>query len=139
MNQVPVTCAVIFEDQKVLCALRSARMPQPGFWEFPGGKVEDNESFLECLLREIKEELTIDIEILWPLSPVVYSYTEDKVVKLFPFVCSWTVQEISLLEHQKIRWVGKEELLHLNWAPADLPIVIEVVENWGFIQKKLGN
>jgi len=139
MIQIPVTCAVIFEDQKVLCALRSAQMSQSGFWEFPGGKVEDNESFLECLLREIKEELSIDVQIHWPLSPAVFPYAEDKVVKLFPFVCSWIAQEISLLEHQEVRWVGKEELLHLNWAPADRPIVNEIVENWKFIQDKLGN
>ncbi|WP_057937532.1 (deoxy)nucleoside triphosphate pyrophosphohydrolase [Algoriphagus resistens] len=137
MEVVLVTCAVIFSDSKVLCAQRSDTMPLPGFWEFPGGKVEKGESPEACLIRELREELAIDVGIIGPLKPTEHSYAAGKKIRLLPFVCSWESGDISLLEHQAVKWLIKEELNSLGWAAADWPIVVDLIENWNNIQKEL--
>jgi 8-oxo-dGTP diphosphatase len=137
MDLISVTCALIFFDKKVLCALRSEVMQLPGLWEFPGGKIEEGESPESCLIREIWEELAISINIICPLTPNEHSYSEGKVIRLIPFVCSWERGDIILLEHQEIKWLKKEELKSLDWAPADMPIVNDLIANWNDIQKQL--
>ena len=65
---IEVTCALIVDDQnRLFAAQRSSKMSLPLKWEFPGGKVESGESFESCLLREIKEELNVEIEIITSL------------------------------------------------------------------------
>ncbi|REG78496.1 (deoxy)nucleoside triphosphate pyrophosphohydrolase [Algoriphagus antarcticus] len=137
MIVIPVTCALIFLDKKVLCAQRSETMSLPGLWEFPGGKIEEGESPADCLIREIKEELAISISLVGSLQPNEHSYTEGKVVRLIPFVCSWESGEITLLEHLDLQWLAREELKVVNWAPADIPIVDHLFVNWNNIQKQL--
>lgn len=137
MDVVLVTCAVIFSDCKVLCAQRSDTMPLPGFWEFPGGKIEKGESPEACLIREMREELAMDVSIIGPLRSTEHSYIAGKIIRLLPFVCSWESGEIYLLEHQAVKWLTKEELNSLSWAAADWPIVVDLIENWNNIQKEL--
>jgi 8-oxo-dGTP diphosphatase len=97
-------------------------MSQPLLWEFPGGKIEPNESETECLIREVKEELSIDIHPHLKLNPVTYTYP-DKTIILIPYICHFTSGDIHLLEHAKYEWVLPVSLLQYNWCPADLPIV----------------
>lgn len=127
---IPVTCAVIFFEGKILCAKRSEKMSQPGLWEFPGGKVEQDELAEDCLIREILEELNVSIRIVLSMSPSEFSYSQEKTIRLLPFLCTWESGMIRLLEHEEIRWLAKEELFSLNWAPADLPIVQELDRFW---------
>ncbi len=129
MNPIQVSCLILFHEGKILATQRSAAMDLPGCWEFPGGKVELGESPENCLLREIKEELSLEIRICGSLTPVVYSYP-TKVVRLIPFLATWKGVSLKLTEHAQSQWLGKEELLSLNWAPADLPIVQEVQSKW---------
>lgn len=135
MKSIPVTCAVIWVKGKILCAKRSATMSQPGLWEFPGGKVEQGELPEDCLIREILEELNISIRILIAMSPSQFSYSSEKTIRLLPFLCTWESGLIQLLEHEDVRWLTKEELFSVNWAPADLPIVQELDRFWGPVQK----
>jgi len=137
MEVVPVTCALIFSDGKVLCAKRSEVMILPGLWEFPGGKIEEGESAEACLIREIKEELAISISLIGSLQANEHSYSGEKMIRLIPFICIWKRGKISLLEHQEVKWVAKEELKTLEWAPADIPIVDDLLANWNNIQKQL--
>jgi 8-oxo-dGTP diphosphatase len=65
---INVTCAIILKDEKILVAQRNEKMKLPLKWEFPGGKLEFNESETECIKREIKEEININIEVLQKLS-----------------------------------------------------------------------
>lgn len=97
-------------------------MPLPLKWEFPGGKVEEGESLENCLVREIKEELDITIKIIDELAPNEHKYS-DKTIKLIPFLCRWTKGEIHLKEHAAYRWQRPKNLLDLDWAEADIPIV----------------
>ncbi len=108
---------------------RGAAMDLPGCWEFPGGKVEFGESPESCLHREIKEELSIEIRICGGLTPVLHSYP-NKVIQLIPFLATWQAGSLKLTEHAQSQWLGKEDLLSLHWAPADIPIVRELVTKW---------
>ncbi|MEP0711676.1 (deoxy)nucleoside triphosphate pyrophosphohydrolase [Algoriphagus sp.] len=137
MNLILVTCALIFSGEKVLCAQRSEKMNLPGFWEFPGGKIEEGETAESCLIREIEEELAISITLVSSLQPNEHAYSDEKVVRLLPFVCSWKSGELILREHQEVRFLPKERLKSLNWAPADIPIVDELLANWDQVQKQL--
>lgn len=110
-------------------------MSQPEYWEFPGGKVEANEMPEECLLREILEELSICIQILLSMSPSEYSYSFGKTIRLLPYLCTWQSGTIRILEHDEVRWLKREELYSVNWAPADLPIVKELDRFWNPVLK----
>ena len=112
-----------------MAAQRAAHMDLPGCWEFPGGKVEEGESPETCLIREVLEELSINIQITGALTPVIHAYS-SKTIQLLPFVASWDSGMIRLAEHAQLRWLGREELLSVDWAPADLPIVHELLANW---------
>lgn len=120
-----VACAIIINNQdKVLACQRNASMHLPLKWEFPGGKIEKNESAEECLVREIKEELNIDIQILERKSANDHHYP-DKSIRLIPFICRHLNGEISLKEHKDFQWLDKSNLVTLDWAEADLPILEE--------------
>ena len=121
-----VTCAIIEHANKILICQRSASMKLPLKWEFPGGKIETGESKEECLRREIKEELHIDINIHSALTMVEHHYA-DFSLQLYPFVCSLKSGEVKALEHALAIWVDAAQLRNYDWAEADLPIVNEYV------------
>jgi 8-oxo-dGTP diphosphatase len=119
-----VACALIERDGLLLAAQRSATMNLPLKWEFPGGKIEDGESPAACLHRELREEMEISVVIGPALLPRTHHYP-DFTVTLYPFVCQLTTAEIVLREHAAIQWVPPAELLTLDWAAADLPVIAE--------------
>ncbi|HKL35808.1 MAG TPA: (deoxy)nucleoside triphosphate pyrophosphohydrolase [Salegentibacter sp.] len=119
---IKVACAIIEHEGKVLCAQRSSKMHLPNKWEFPGGKVKE-ETLQECLTREIKEELGVEIIILEQLPSNEHSYPESKKIQLIPFRCSLQTFKIILLEHSQAEWFPIEKLKSLDWAEADIPIV----------------
>ena len=124
MKEISVTCALIEQAGKVLVTQRSPTMPLPLLWEFPGGKVHDGETEEACLIREIQEELNLEIEPLQHLTPVVH-YDGAKTIILIPFVCRIISGEIKLAEHTQSRWAYPANLMQFAWCPADLPIVEE--------------
>lgn len=121
-----VCCAIIQHDNKVLVAQRSESMLLPLKWEFPGGKVEKGESAEDCIIREIKEELRLEISIVKQLTPVIHHY-DSFSLELFPFVCISNTGEFEKAEHKSIVWSTKEDLLSYDWAAADIPIVYEYI------------
>jgi len=125
---INVTCAIILFNQKILVAQRSEKMKLPLKWEFPGGKLEDGESEVNCIKREIKEEMNIEIEILKKLSNSIYDYGTFKI-NLIPFISNYVTGEIILSEHKDYKILNKSELLNLDWAEADLPIVEEFLKH----------
>jgi len=127
---IQVTCALIEDDDQILCAQRSEKMSLPLKWEFPGGKLENGETLEECLRREIKEELGLDIKILEQLPSNTHKYSDKKVIKLIPFRCSLQTSEIDLKEHLKIEWASIFQLENFDWAEADIPIVQYYIQNF---------
>ncbi|MBK8051748.1 MAG: (deoxy)nucleoside triphosphate pyrophosphohydrolase [Saprospiraceae bacterium] len=123
---VEVVCGVIFSDNRVLCVQRSEKMSLPLKWEFPGGKIEENETAELCLHRELKEELGISTEIMQKLSISYYDYGTFEIV-LIPYLCKYLGDEIILNEHKEFQWLLYSQLLLLDWAPADVPIVKEII------------
>lgn len=127
LNMINVTCAIVLFDNQILVTQRSEKMKLPLKWEFPGGKLEENESEIDCIKREIKEELNIEIEVLKTLSNSIYDYGVFKI-NLIPFISNYVSGEIILSEHKDYKLLDKSELLNLDWAEADLPIVEEFLK-----------
>lgn len=125
---IKVTCAIIERGSTILCAQRSEKMKLPLKWEFPGGKVEGDESLDVCLVREIHEELGIEIEVLEKMPSNIHAYEGGKGIELIPFRCKITRGEPQLKEHKQILWLNKKALLDLDWAEADIPIVKNYIQ-----------
>lgn len=125
-----VACALIVNEGRVLCAQRSEQMRHPLSWEFPGGKLETGESAQQCIVREIKEELNLEIEVVQE-GPITYhEYQAGEKLALIALVCHFKSGEIILREHAQIRWLPARELATLNWAAADLEIVAWWEQHW---------
>lgn len=124
---IEVVCGVILDGDKVLCVQRSKTMSLSLKWEFPGGKIEKNETPEQCLYREIKEELGVAIEILEKLTNSYYDYGSFEII-LIPYLCKYLGDEIILSEHKEFQWLLFSELTKLEWAPADIPIVKEIIK-----------
>jgi 8-oxo-dGTP diphosphatase len=124
---ITVLCAIIRINNKILVAQRSEKMKLPLKWEFPGGKLEENEIEIDCVKREIKEEINIEIEILRRLSSSEYDYGTFKI-KLIPYLANYISGDIQLSEHNDYKLLDKSKLLNLDWAEADIPIVEEFLK-----------
>lgn len=122
--RLKVTCAIIENEDIVLVVQRSSAMSLPFMWEFPGGKIENGESEEECIVREIKEELNLDIEVSKRLNSSMFDYPNISI-ELIPFVAKQVGGQIKLSEHADFKYLAKDVLLKLNWAEADIPIVKE--------------
>lgn len=121
---ISVTCAIIKFDNKILVVQRSEKMKVPLKWEFAGGKIEPGESEIDCIKREIFEELDIEIEVKERLTPVTHQYSNFKI-KLIPFTAEYLSGELKLKEHCRFLLADKDELINLDWAEPDLPILKE--------------
>lgn len=131
IHMLIVTCAIIVHDGKILICQRSRMMNLPLKWEFPGGKVEADEDERLTIVREIKEELHLDIEVVKRLQPTEYDYPTFRIY-LVPFIAKMVGGELLLEEHADSQWVTVDELDRYDWAPADLPIVeqLKVEPEW---------
>lgn len=127
MKTVHVVGAVMInEEHKILCAKRAQHLTLGGMWEFPGGKIEENESHREALIREIWEEMNIEIEVGEMIADVFHEYP-TVVVHLITYFAKIKSGLISSTDHDELIWLDQSELLTLNWAPADIPTVQKLV------------
>jgi 8-oxo-dGTP diphosphatase len=117
-----VSAAIISKGNKVLIARRSAKKHLAGYWEFPGGKTEDGETDEECLKREIKEELGINIKVEAFFMENIHQY-EDQKILLKAFFCEHISGNFKLNDHDQIEWVEKGDFYKYIFAPADMPFV----------------
>lgn len=124
---IEVSAAIIKKDGKILIAQRSRNKSQSFKWEFPGGKVESNETVRESLKREIREELNIEIEVQDKFGESLFEYPTGSI-KLIAFYAEWVSGNIKVLEHEKIEWVSIEELKYYDFAPADILFVEKLRE-----------
>ena len=122
MKQINVVAAVIVRNGRIFATQRGYG-EWKDWWEFPGGKIEPGESPEEALLREIREELAIDIVIDRPLTTVDYDYPGFHLT-MHCYLCHLKDDiQPHLLEHEAARWLGKGELEEVKWLPADVEVI----------------
>ena len=125
-KQIRVVGAVMVRGNRVLCAQRGPLGSLPGKWEFPGGKIEDDESPEAALAREIEEELGIRITVRAHLDTTTHTYPFASVT-LDTYFAEIRDGEPFPSEHSELRWCAAGELKDLDWAPADVPAVRKLV------------
>lgn len=121
MKTIEVVAAVIYDNDKFLITKRKHELFN-GLWEFPGGKIEKNESHEQALIREIKEELEIDIQVNDFITTVEYKYPEFYLI-MHVYKCIKVKGEINLNVHSDIKWISKEQVNEFEWVPADIGII----------------
>ena len=117
-----VTAAVVFDGEKVLLTRRPNDKSHPGFWEFPGGKVDPGESPEQALCREMREELDVEVRVSGIYEVVFHRYDWGPVL-ILAYKCELltdTLRDLGVAEH---RWVLPREMVNFNILPADQPII----------------
>jgi 8-oxo-dGTP diphosphatase len=122
ITEVKVAAGVIERDGQVLVTQRAAKAHQGGLWEFPGGKLESGESAEQALVRELAEELNIQVTQQSPLIEIAHDYG-DKQVRLFVSVVHDFEGEPQSMEGQPMQWIAAAELNGLSFPAANLPII----------------
>lgn len=134
---IRVTCAIIRnEENEVLVVQRGENSLHPLKWEFPGGKIDAGETEEESVIREIKEELSIDIVICKRLPETDYDYG-SRQIKLIPFICD-TLDELPFLtEHKAYRWLNPAGLKDVDFLEADVLVAEEYLKNTGVTETEI--
>jgi mutator protein MutT len=129
MKQVQVALGIIFQDGKLLIARRKAGDALGGFWEFPGGKCEATESIQECVVRELKEELDVQVAVRAALSPVTHDYPTVRVT-LHPFICDLIAGNARAVGSDVIKWIAPAELPDYQFPPANDSLLREIISTF---------
>ena len=122
-----VTCAIIFRNNSVLLTRRKAGEKLNGYWEFPGGKIEQDETPQFCLERELHEELDVESEAGEIIAESIYEY-EHGTIKLLGIETKLKDNKLTLSVHDKVEWVLIKDLLRYKLSPADIPIAKTIME-----------
>lgn len=128
-KEIYVVGAIIIKENKILCCQRGPGRALENLWEFPGGKIEENETKIMALSRELNEELKISVTILEEEYEFCRFEYDFGFVNLTTFICQLTSGEPTLTEHVQYRWLERNELTQLDWAPADIPTVNKLVKD----------
>ena len=121
MKTVRVVAAIIIENDKVFATQRGYGEFKDG-WEFPGGKIEPGETPEEAIVREIKEELDTEVEVIELLDTVEYDYPNFHL-SMGCFICKIKSGDLVLKEHEAAKWLTKDTLGSVEWLPADMGLV----------------
>ncbi|WP_085992978.1 (deoxy)nucleoside triphosphate pyrophosphohydrolase [Oceanobacillus senegalensis] len=128
-KNIHVVGAIIIERGKILCAQRGPNKTLPYMWEFPGGKIEKGETAEQALKREIKEEIKCKVDVREKFAYTIHEY-EFGIVHLITYICKLITGEPELTEHLQTKWLKKEELSSLDWAPADIPTIEKLINKY---------
>ena len=128
MKTIEVVAAIIKKQDKIFITRRSYG-EFADMWEFPGGKIELGESREEALIREVKEELELDINNLEYLKTVEYDYPNFHLT-MHCFICEICGGELVLNAHNDAKWVSLEELSTQKWVPADVEVVEKILNDF---------
>jgi mutator protein MutT len=129
MSMTTVTAAIIEKNGLILAARRKPGIHMAGHWEFPGGKLEPEETVEECLARELREEFGIECSIGSFLAESVYDYG-TKVIRLLGYRVRHLSGTFQCRDHDRLVWLPVDELDSLTWAPADIPLVRRLQEEY---------
>ena len=119
MKTIKVVCGVIWKDGQVFIARRSPEKSMGGYWEFPGGKVEENEKEEFALERELREELVMEVNVGAYIGRTVHP-SESVFIELIAYSCEFKTASYNLIAHDAYKFVKPSELLNYKMAPADL-------------------
>ncbi len=122
-KEINVVGAIIIKDKQILCCQRGPGRALANLWEFPGGKIEANETKVQALKRELNEELKIDVSIVEEEFEFTCFEYDFGYVNLSTFICYLDSGIPQLTEHLQIKWLLPQELDILEWAPADIPTI----------------
>ncbi|MFZ9595895.1 MAG: (deoxy)nucleoside triphosphate pyrophosphohydrolase [Bdellovibrionia bacterium] len=126
-KRVKVGAGVIVREGKLLVARRSAAQVLGGFWEFPGGKLEPEETPEQCIRREIREELALEVSVHQCLGCETYAYPTLEV-ELWVYLCTTQGEPCLLGSHDTYQWCSPDQLHTFQWAPADCFMVNQIVQ-----------
>lgn len=126
MKTIEVVAAIIKHDNKIFTTRRGYGEFE-NMWEFPGGKIEAGETQEKALIREIKEELELDIEITKHLTTIDYDYPNFHLT-MHCFICNISGGKLHLNAHNDAKWISLEEIDNLKWVPADILVVEKLKE-----------
>lgn len=128
-NSIEVSAALIFRAGKLLITQRQAKSHLGGLWEFPGGKLEPGETFEQCLVREIREEIGVEILVGELFEEIAHDYS-DKSVHLKFFTCKLVSGEPQPLDCAAVKWIGKSELADHEFPAADARLLVKLRANF---------
>jgi 8-oxo-dGTP diphosphatase len=120
MELVGVVGAALVRDGRVLASRRTEPPSLAGLWEFPGGKVEEGETDVQAVVRELREELRVEVEVGGRLGPDL-PIRDTGVLRVY--LCRLVSGEPELVDHDAHRWLGPGELGEVPWLPVDLPLL----------------
>lgn len=121
MKRIEVVAAIIRKEDKIFATQRGYG-EWKDWWEFPGGKMEVGETPEVALVREIREELSAEINVDEFLCTVKYDYPQFHLT-MHCYLCSLMTDSLHLNEHEAAKWLTKDELNSVKWLPADLEVV----------------
>jgi 8-oxo-dGTP diphosphatase len=125
MKRIDVAIAVVVDGGKVLICQRKKEDTFGGFWEFPGGKREGEETLQACLARELFEELAIVVEAVGTYPPITHDYPNVRLT-LHPFRCKLVSGELKLIECQKAQWVEPGKIRQYRFPPANAALLAQI-------------
>lgn len=131
-KHVTVAAAIIVDDGKIFATQRGYGKFKDG-WEFPGGKIEQDETPQQAVKREIREELDTEIEVGELFDTVEYDYP-DFHLTMYCFFCTIISGDLVLKEHEAAKWLTRETLDSVNWLPADIEL-IEKLKKYMFLER----
>ncbi len=129
MKIIKVTAGIITDKDKVLITRRAPKENFAGGWEFPGGKIEANETPQECLARELKEELNISVSAGRLCTEVTHVYGNMNI-NLIAYYCTIIDGKIQISVHDKYRWIIINDLFKYDLLQADVSIAKKVIEEY---------
>lgn len=121
MRRIDVVAALIKQNNKYLIGLRSTGR-FTNFWEFPGGKVEENEDHISALKREIQEEFNVEIAVNTLIKKIEHQYP-DFYLEMYCYDCDLLNNDLELKDHSQIMWYDPKSPIELNWLPADIELI----------------
>ncbi|WP_167604981.1 (deoxy)nucleoside triphosphate pyrophosphohydrolase [Maribellus sediminis] len=132
---IEVSCALIVEQGRILIAQNRATSDHPGKWEFPGGKLKKGETPEQSIVREIFEELNLQVKVIRKLEVVAYDYGH-KHIQLIPFICCVEGGELALNDHEAVKWISMEQSLNADFSEAD-KVLLQQPANWRILKEYL--